>query len=247
MLRYTGRRNFDLADAKMKLIKWLLIAAGGLVLVVVVGVGILAATFDPNKYKDDITRLVKEKKDRTLIISGNISLKVFPKIGVEVGQVTLSEHKSDKPFMKLDRAKLFVDLLSLIRKDLIVDQIEVDGLAAGVVRGKDGKFNFDDLISKDEKPDDKVKFDVDGIKLTGAAVSYRDDASGQTMKLEQVNLSTGRIADKIPGRIDLSAKIEGAKPAINVQVNLAGGLLFDIDNKQVAFTTLEAKATGSVR
>ena len=231
----------------MKFVKWFAIVAGGLVLVVIVGIGILSATFDPNKYKDDITRLVKEKKNRTLIIGGNISLKVFPKIGVEVGQVTLSEHKSDKPFMKLDRAKLFVDLLSLIRKDLIVDKIEVDGLVAGIVRGKDGKFNFDDLISKDEKPDDKIKFDVEGIKLSGAAVSYRDDASGQSMKLEQINLSTGRIADKTPGKIDLSAKIEGVKPAVNAQVNLAGGVLFDIEKKRVAFTALEAKVTGSVR
>ena len=46
----------------MKIIKWLGIFGGGLILLVVIGIGILTATFDPNKYKDDITKAVKDKK-----------------------------------------------------------------------------------------------------------------------------------------------------------------------------------------
>ncbi|MBL8382009.1 MAG: AsmA family protein [Burkholderiales bacterium] len=231
----------------MKILKWTAFVIGGLVLLVVVGLAILVATFDPNKYKDDITRLVRESKQRTLTIGGSITLKVFPKIGIEVGQVSLSEFKSDKQFVKLDRAKLYVDLLPLLRKELIVDRIEIDGLAANIVRGKDGKFNFDDLLSKDEKKDEQVKFDVEGIKLAGAAISYRDEASGQTASLDQMSLATGRIADKVPSRIDLTARVQGARPAVSAQVAIAGGILFDLDRKTYAFSNLEAKAAGSAR
>ena len=191
----------------MKLVKWLLMAVIGLLVLLAVGLGIFAATFDPNKYKDDITRLVKEKKQRTLTITGNIGLKVFPKIGIEVGQVTFSEFKSDKQFVKLERAKVFVDLFPLLRKELIVDKIEVDGLNAVIIRGKDGKFNFDDLLSPEEKSDDKLKFDVEGVKLSGATITYRDEATGQALSVDQLNLSTGRIADKVPGKIDLKGLI----------------------------------------
>lgn len=231
----------------MKILKWLAIGIAGLIALLVVAVAIISATFDPNKFKDDITRLVQEKKQRTLNIPGNISLKVFPKLGVELGQVTLSEFKSDKQFMKLERAKLYVDLLPLLKKELLVDRIEVDGLVANVVKGRDGKFNFDDLLSKEEKSDDKLKFDVEGIKLSSAAVTYRDEASGQTISLAQLNLTTGRIADKVPGKIDLTAKIEGSKPSINAQLNVVGGILFDLEKKQYGFSSLEAKAAGSVR
>ena len=231
----------------VKFVKWLLIAVIGLFVLLAAGLGILAATFDPNKYKDDITKLVKDKKQRTLTIGGNIGLKVFPKIGIEVGQLTLSEFKSEKQFAKLERAKLFVDLLPLLKKELIVDKIEIDGLAAAVVRGKDGKFNFDDLLSKDEKQEDKLKFDVEGIKLSGASVSYRDEASGQTMTIDQLTLATGRIADKVPGKIDLTARIAGTRPTISLQVSIAGGVLFDLEKKQYAFTSLDAKAAGSAK
>ena len=50
----------------MKTLKWIGILIGGLVLLLMIGIGILTATFDPNKYKDDITKVVKDKKDRTL-------------------------------------------------------------------------------------------------------------------------------------------------------------------------------------
>lgn len=231
----------------MKLLKWLAIVVGGLILLLVVGVGILTATFDPNKYKDDITRIVKEKKQRTLNIGGNIGLKVFPKIGLEVGQVTFSEFKSDKPFVKVERAKLFVDLLPLLKKELIVDQVEIDGLEANIVRGKDGKFNFDDLLSPDKKDDEKLKFDVEGIRLTRATVTYRDEGTGQSLKASQLNLATGRIADKTQGKIDLSARIEGTRPQVNAQVSIAGGTLFDIEKKTAALTSLDAKVSGSAR
>lgn len=231
----------------MKYFKWLLLTVVGLLVLLAVGLGIFAATFDPNKYKDDITRLVKEKKQRTLTIAGNIGLKVFPKIGIEVGQVTFSEYKSDKPFVKLERAKVFVDLFPLLRKKLIVDKIEVDGLNAAIIRGKDGKFNFDDLLSPEEKSDDKLNFDIEGIKLSGAAITYRDEATGQAVSVDQLNLSTGRIADKVPGNVDLKARIQGAKPTLNAQLAVTGDVLFDLEKKQYAFASLEAKVAGSAR
>ncbi|MFN0163354.1 MAG: AsmA family protein [Burkholderiales bacterium] len=231
----------------MKFIKWLGIALGAIVLLVGGALAIFAATFDPNRYKDDITRLVKEKKNRTLAIPGNISLKVFPKIGVELGQVTLSELASDRQFMKLERAKVFVELVPLLGRKLVVDKVEVDGLAANVIRGKDGKFNFDDLLAKDDKPQERIKFDIEGVKVSGGSIAYSDLASGQSAKIDQLVLATGRIADKVPTRVDLSAKVEGARPAVNAQISLAGSLVFDLEKKNYAFTTLEAKATGSAR
>ena len=131
----------------MKTLKWIGIVIGGLLLLLVIGIGILTATFDPNKYKDDITKVVKDKKDRTLTIAGNLKRSVFPKLGVELGALTLSEYKSDKEFVKLEGAKVYLELMPLLSKEVIVDKVEVHGLTANVVRNKDGKFNFDDLLS----------------------------------------------------------------------------------------------------
>ena len=179
----------------MKIIKWLGIVVGGLVLLLVIGIGIVTATFDPNKYKDDITSKVKETKNRTLAIPGNLKLAVFPKLGVELGALTLSEFKSEKEFLKLDGAKVYLELMPLIKKEIVVDKIEVSGLNASVIRSKDGKFNFDDLLSKDEKQPSTVKFDISTVKIANSGVTFRDDMAGNSIKVSDLNLTTGRVAD----------------------------------------------------
>ena len=182
----------------MKIIKWAGIAFGALVALLAIGVAIISATFDPNKYKDEITKTVKEKKNRTLAIPGNLKLAVFPKLGVEVGELTLSEFKSDKEFVKLGGAKVYLELMPLLKKEVSIDRIEIDGLNAAVIRGKDGKFNFDDLLSKDDKEPSKVKFDISSVKVVNSGLTFRDDMAGNTVKVSGLNLTTGRVAEKVP-------------------------------------------------
>ena len=230
----------------MKAVKYTLYAVGGLILLVVIGVGIFAATFDPNKYKAEITRVVKEKKDRTLTIPGNIKLAVWPKLGVELGEATLSEYKSDKQFLKVGSARLSVDLMPLLRKELVIDKIEVGGLNAAIIKGKDGKFNFEDLLAKEETKDDSpVKFDAQGFKLSDSTVSYRDDVTGQTASISELNLTTGRIANAVPTKINVAARLDGDKPLLKAQVKLDGELTFDLAAKTYAVKGMEGKITGS--
>ncbi|HEY4658247.1 MAG TPA: AsmA family protein, partial [Gemmatimonadaceae bacterium] len=75
----------------MKALKHVLWALGGIMLLAVIAVAIVAATFDPEKYKPEIVKLVKDRTGRTLAIDGKIWLTLFPKIGAAVDQVTLSE------------------------------------------------------------------------------------------------------------------------------------------------------------
>ena len=231
----------------MKLLKWLGIIGGGLILLLVIGIGILTATFDPNKYKDEITKTVKDKKNRTLAIAGDLKLAVFPKLGVEVGALTLSEFKSEKEFVKLDGVKVYLELMPLLSKEVVVDKVEVHGLNANVVRGKDGKFNFDDLLSKDEKEPSKVKFDISSVKIANSGVTFRDDLAGNTVKVSALTLATGRVADKVPVKVSLAANIESAKPAASIKANVNGELLFDLEKKAYSFTGLDAQLSGGVR
>jgi AsmA protein len=49
-----------------KPLKYGLLGLGGLVLIAIAGAVAFALTFDPNRYKDDIERLVCERTGRTL-------------------------------------------------------------------------------------------------------------------------------------------------------------------------------------
>ena len=69
----------------MKILKYALLALAGIVVLVVIAVIILIATFDPNKYKPELAAALKDKTGRTLAIEGNLALTIFPSIGVAVG------------------------------------------------------------------------------------------------------------------------------------------------------------------
>jgi Uncharacterized protein involved in outer membrane biogenesis len=63
-----------------KLIKILV----GLVLMIVVAAIALPMVIDPNDYREEIQAAVKDKTGRDLAINGDLSLSVFPWIGVGI-------------------------------------------------------------------------------------------------------------------------------------------------------------------
>src|SRR3977135_3563271 len=100
----------------MKVFKILLLAAGGIVALIALVIAIVAATFDPNKYKPEIAAAVKDKTGRTLAIEGNLALTFFPSIGIAVGKTSLSEPNGRGIFARFDDAKMSLALLPLFSR-----------------------------------------------------------------------------------------------------------------------------------
>src|SRR4051812_11737805 len=136
----------------MKAIRYTLYAIAGLVVLLVLGGVIFAMTFNPNRYKPEIERLVKEKTGRTLSLKGDLQVAIWPALGAKVDGVTLSEHGSDQQFLALDSAHASVALMPLLHGQAIVDGIRVSGLKASVIKEKDGRFNFSDLMESQAEP-----------------------------------------------------------------------------------------------
>ena len=89
-----------------KFVKYALYGIGGVIALFLLVAAYFAATFNPNDYKDTIVKLVQEKKQRTLKIDGDIKLTYWPKIGADLGKLSLSEHKSDVEFASLNSVKV---------------------------------------------------------------------------------------------------------------------------------------------
>ena len=240
----------------MKALKWILWIGGGLVLAAIIAVAIIAATFDPNQYKPQIVDLVKERTGRTLTMDGRIGLTFFPKIGAEVEKVTLSEPKSTTSFARIEEARVALALLPLLRKQVIVDQVTLSGLAVDLVRYKDGRTNFDDLLGR-KKPDEPapkvpapagspLEIDIGGIALRNATIGWRDEGDGTDVRISNGNLKTGRIASGVPGKLELEAKIDGRQPKAAVRVNLDTGYRLNFETQAAALSSLDLKATGDV-
>jgi AsmA protein len=241
----------------MKALKWILWIGGGLVLLLIVVVAIVAMTFDPNQYKPQIVDLVRERTGRTLTMDGKIGLTFFPRIGAEVEKVSLSGPKGAGTFAKIDEARVAIALLPLLSKHVIVDQVTLSGLAVDLVRFKDGRTNFDDLLGEKkpaEKPAPKpaapagqpLAIDIGGISLRNANIGWRDEGDGTDLRLSSVNLKTGRIASGVPGKLDLAAKIEGKQPQVALQVNLDAGYRVNFETQAATLSSIDLKAAGDV-
>ena len=239
----------------MKIIKYSIYAALVLLVLAIAGAAVFALTFDPNRYKDGIERLVKERTGRTLSLKGDLAVAFWPSLGAKVGGVTLSERASDAQFLALESAHASVAVMPLLRGEVVVDGVNVAGLKAQVIRDKDGRFNFQDLLGE-EKPKavpekaessggQAVTFDIAGVTVERSSVAYRDLATGQEFALSDFNLDVGRIAEKADGELKLSVHAKGNQPAVNANVQLASGYQFDLPAKSFALSKLNARVTGA--
>ena len=233
----------------MKALKISLYLVLGLVVVVVAAVAIFAMTFDPNRYKGDIQRIVKERTGRTLELKGPLELAFWPSLGAKVSGVVLSEHGTAQPFVSLESAHASVALLPLLRGGVTVDRVRLSGLRAQIVKDKDGRFNFQDLIEQaGEKPAAKaekkapdsskgtVAFDIAGVTIERAALSYHDLASGQEIALNDLKLETGRIAENAEGKLEFATTLKRNTPPLDAKLALNGRYALKPESVALDFT-----------
>src|SRR5882672_1479403 len=237
----------------MKIFKTLLLAAVGIVVLIVLVIAIVAATFDPNKYKPEIAAAVKDKTGRTLAIEGNFALTFFPSIGIAVGKTSLSEPNGGGIFARFDEAKVSVALLPLFSRQVVIDRVTLSGLTADLVKRKDGKTNFDDLLNapgragavkaqpKPAPQREALHLDIAGIDIRSSAIAWRDESSGNRFKASVAEFKTGRIASGVPGKLSLAARVEATQPKADYQVRLSGGYRLDFEKQTFAFSGIDLK------
>ena len=256
--------------------KRILIGLVVLVVVAVVGLAIFLLTFDPNAYKYKLEELVKERYDRTLTIDGEIELSLFPRIGLAVQGVSLSEAGSKETFASIDSTRLAVAVWPLLSNSFVVDHVAISGLKARVIRGKDGQFNFSNLVggaapvvTAPANPAEAIagaaqtaaqavtsgtlpssgsnmQIDIAGLDLKDGEVQLQDAISGMAVAVTRINANTGRVTFNQPFDVRLTAKLEGGNP--RVDANLTGQALLTLDPsaKRYAAQKLDLRVDGKL-
>jgi AsmA protein len=241
-----------------KILKYALLGLAAVAVIALAGVAYVAATFDPNDYKAQIIKAVKDSKQRDLRLDGDIKLSFFPNIGASLSKVSLSEFRSDKEFAAIEYARVSLALLPLLRKQVVVDEVAVSGLKANLVMHRDGTTNIDDLIGpagqkpEPAKPEPQknaagpaVKFDIASVSVEKTDLGYRDEGSGAQYEIRDMNLKTGRIAVGVPGKIEFSAGIQANQPKLDINTQLKATLTFDLDRQKYQLQGLELQASGA--
>lgn len=229
------------------LIKKIALGVGGLLVLVLVLVAYLVATFNPNDYKPTVIQLVKDKKQRTLDIKGDIKLSFWPKIGADLGEITLSEHNAPEQFAAIKSAKVALAVLPLLKKQIVVDTVYLDGAQVNLIQHKDGSFNFDDLLSKTEEEESPaINFDVQGVNVTNTAVTFSNEANGAKYRVDQLNVTTGQVALKSPFDLAVDFHVAANQPAVDALATIKANVMADPEAKHFVVKGLEAQLKGQM-
>ncbi|MEJ2041041.1 MAG: AsmA family protein, partial [Desulfosarcinaceae bacterium] len=99
-----------------KPVKWVLVAGGALILLLIAAIIVIPLVINVNKYKPQIEALASKQIGRSLTIGGEIKPSIFPWIGVSVQDVRLDNTKAfaEKEFVSVGEIEVRVKLLPIL-------------------------------------------------------------------------------------------------------------------------------------
>lgn len=219
----------------------------GLLLIIVALGFALTHLFDPNDYKDEIRKLARDKAHVELTLNGDIGWSLFPWLGLELHDAsvaTLAQPQS--PFANLQLLGLSVRVLPLLRREVQMSDVRIDGLELNLQRDAQGHGNWEDFgkplpgdpaqpapapagnePSATAEHGRPLKLDIDSLTVNNARVGYLDEQSGRTFSAESIQLSTGAIHPATDIPVTLTAFLGTNQPELRARTELKGTLRFD--------------------
>jgi AsmA protein len=222
---------------------------GLIVVLVIAAVIIIPLVVDPNDFRDRIAEVVEEETGRSFEIEGEISLSVFPWLGLEVGRMRLGNPPGfgDAPFAEIGSAGVGARLMPLLSRRLEISTLRLDGLRLNLLQLADGSNNWADLgddggrsaaaPAQDRGPAMQLDH-IGGLRLTDAVVRYEDRQAGSILEAVIPKLTTGELA---PGRafpLEAEALLSLDGGAQTVNTRLGARLQFADDFAAVTVTNL---------
>jgi hypothetical protein len=207
----------------MKIWKIALLGLGVLAACVVLALAYLVITFDARDYAPWLVRYVKANTGRSLDIAGPIELSIWPRVSISLRSVSLSEHESGARFAHAETVSLRAELLPLLSRELVVNELRVSGAEVHIVRHADGHLNIQDLL----RTQGSSQFDIGAIVIERSSVSYADLGAHARYELSNIYVQTGRIKDRSPTSIKVGFELKDADRRFAGRVALAGELRQD--------------------
>lgn len=239
-----------------------------LVVVVILAVAaalLLPRILDPDKYRDEIARLVYDKSGLQLDIQGPIDWSIFPWVGLSLENISVAG-VDNQQLGQLGAAQVSVKLLPLLSRRVEMQTVRLKGLELTLVRNAQGVGNWQVKApqpgqvktmpspetgqpapqhSPEKAPDGPaLTIDIASVDVSGLLISYNDQLTGQKYTISDASLTTGAIAMGRAFPFQLKARIATPELAMNAQVN--GNMTIDPETGNYDIKGLKITATPAV-
>ncbi len=208
-----------------KVVKYFLVSLG-LVLAAIIILMVMATVFiDPNIYRQQVVELVKKQTGRDLKITGDVSLSLFPWLGVQFKEMQLDGPPGFKPvdFARLRSADIRVAALPLLWGRVDIDQILIDGLTLNLVRNKQGRDNWTFVSQQpterkavsEKQPTQKssamAAVRLGSLTFKDSNILWQDKQSGASFSAKHLGLTLDRLASGEQAEFSLVTDLTIAK------------------------------------
>ena len=223
------------------------IVFGILVVVIIIGVAIFAATFDVNRYRGRIQSELEHRLDRKVGL-GQMHLSLLPP-RFQVQNITISEDPkfpNAKPFVQADQLDVSVKLMPLLSKSIQIDSLKLQRPTVELIKNQLGVWNFSSLGSNAPKTSgSKSEFSLSELAIQDGLVAITDLQKRQPRTVyDHIDGTLNDFAPGQPFAVQVAARMPGAG---NQEIRLQGkgGPIAQGDPASTPFNgTLDLKGVG---
>ena len=266
----SGRSRLQRSELKVWL-KRALFSFVAVLIVALVSIAIFLLTFDPNAYKSKLEEIIYSRYQRTLAINGDIQLSLFPRIGLSVSDLSLSDREGQAVFASMDSARVAVAIWPLLFNRLVVDHVAVTGFKAWWSRDQQGLFNFRDLagytvdpapLATDASPAKKVavasppeipvvtktdlSIDIAGLDLKNGEIHYEDAITGNRFRIVKLDVNTGRVTFDQAFDVAIKGNVLGEQPKIDASLDVQAVVKVDPRGQDYSAQKINLQVSGNV-
>jgi len=155
-----------------KTYKILAVIAAVLIVAIVVLTLFIKAYLTDERIRTLVTESAEKSLHRKFSLCA-ISVSIFN--GISVKNFAIREKDSDQAFLKADAFVLKYQLLPLLSKRLIIDELAVKSPRIVITKKADGSFNFSDMTRPKEEAAGEKKEEVSGLPVNLSVKSLRID------------------------------------------------------------------------
>ena len=210
----------------MRILKWAAIAAGAVLVLLLIAVGALLLFVSSDNFKSILADRAGSATGRSVEIAGDVDIDWGRTTRVTLSQIKIGnvDWGSEPLMAAAERVEFTIRLPALLRGDVVLPEVVMIRPAALLERNKEGKTNWDFSQNPDAaaaaeavSPDERSEFPVIGrLVVSEGRITYRDpehgidlaskvDTASGANGQEEVRLNGEGTFEGKPFRLDLAA------------------------------------------
>ena len=214
--------------------KRILIISGAVFALLLAIAAIIPFLVPKSVYRAQVERAATEALQRDVILTGDVSISLLPRLAASVGGLTVAnpEGFDDPYFIEAGALRGSVKWLPLLGRRVEVQELTFVDARVSLHRLEDGRANWEFAPAAPPRPADAAPAEPPGFRggiaqasLRNASLFFRDDAEGQRFDLSKLDLSASMSDMNQPFRLKADGVFEGQNFTIDADVNTLGSLM----------------------